>query len=168
MPRPVRMLLECSAFAAFAVLLGYFSTSPAYQYFDPHRAELKLSFRHTSEHAEECRRLSPEEIAALAPNMRRPMQCSRARVPILVELRLDDERLYRAEVEPSGIAADGACSVYERFAIAPGQHHLQVRMRDTRADEGFNHVFDRDIEVAPLEIVVVDFREELDDFLILE
>src|SRR3990167_4997663 len=85
MPELRYIVGQVIAFTLFAIGLGYFSNSPTYTHHDPEMALIKLSFSHASQHKEECRRLSPEEIAALAPNMRRPMDCPRERVPVLVE-----------------------------------------------------------------------------------
>jgi len=162
-----RIFCEILLYAAFAAVIGFLSTSPAFQYFDPASAQLKLSFRHATERKDECRRLTPEEIAALPPNMRRPMQCGRKRVPMFVELHVDGDLVYRAEIQPTGLAADGATNVNETFPIAPGEHVLEVRMRDTREGDAFNHIFVREIVVSPMQVLVVDFREQLNDFVLL-
>jgi hypothetical protein len=69
-------------------------------------------------------RLTPEEIAKLAPNMRRPEKCERERLPLTVELEIDGEIVKRIEAPPSGLWNDGPASVYQRFEIAPGTHTI--------------------------------------------
>lgn len=145
-------------YAAFMAGLGFLATLPAYTYVDPGAAVITLSFGHAGEKVSECRRLTPEEIAALAPNMRRPTDCPRERVSLLVELELDDATLYRASLAPSGLARDGASSVYRRFVVAPGRHRLSARLRDSRREEGFDYELAEDIELAPGQHMVVDFR----------
>lgn len=162
-----RLLGQAVLYAAFVAVIGYFATSPAYTYMDPQAAVITLSFSHAGEREHECRRLSPEEIAALAPNMRRPMDCPRGRVSVLVELGLDGETLYRASLRPSGFAGDGASSVFERFEVAAGRHHLEVRLRDSRREEGFDYKLERDIELVPGQSLVVDFRPGTGGFRLL-
>jgi hypothetical protein len=162
-----QLLGQAAMYAAFMAMLGYFASFPAYTYVDPGAAVITLSFGHAGEKVSECRRLTPEEIAALAPNMRRPMDCPRGRVSLLVELELDDATLYRAALAPSGLSGDGASSVYERFVVAPGRHRLSARLRDSRRDEGFDYEHAQDIELAPGQHMVVDFRSGTGGFKFL-
>jgi hypothetical protein len=134
---------------------------------DPGAAVITLSFGHAGARVSECRRLTTEEIAALAPNMRRPMDCPRGRVSLLVEFELDGEVLYHASLVPSGIASDGASSVYERFVVAPGRHRVRVRLRDSRREEGFDYEMEEDIDLVPGQHLIVDFRAGTGGFRIL-
>ncbi len=154
-------------YAVFMAVIGYFATSPAYTYVDPGAAVITLSFGHAGERKSECRRLTPEELAALAPNMRRPTDCPRARVSLLVELELDDEILYRAWLPPSGLAGDGASAAYERFVVAPGRHRVTARLRDSRRQEGFDYVLEEDVELAAGQHLVIDFRASTGGFRLL-
>jgi hypothetical protein len=167
MARLPRLAAQCVVYLLLAAGLGYFSAAPAYRPFPDDTAELRLSFSRAAEHTAECRRLSPEEIAALPPNMRRPMDCPRSRVPVRVQLLLDGELLYEASVPPSGLADDGNSVVYEKFTVAPGRHTLRVRMNDTRAAEGFPHSQEHNFEIAPGEILVVDFDKIENSFVFL-
>ena len=128
---------------------------------------VKLSFSHAGALREPCRTLSPEELEALAPNMRIAVDCPRERVPVLVDLEIDGERVYRAALDPSGLAGDGPSSVYERFEIPAGQHRIRVRMRDTPRESGFDHETSRDVLLAEGQSFVIDFRAELGGFRFL-
>ena len=163
----VQVLGQFVVYAAFMAMLGYFATMPAYTYVDPGSAVITLSFGHAGARVSECRRLTSEEIAALAPNMRRPMDCPRGRVSLLVEFELDGETLYRASLAPSGIAGDGASSVHERFVVAPGRYRVTVRLRDSRREEGFDYEMEEDIKLVPGQHLVVDFRAGTGGFRIL-
>lgn len=165
--RPVQILGQVAFYAAFAAIIGYFSTEPAYTHVDPGAAVITLSFGHAGETRTVCRRLTPEEIAALPPNMRRPMDCPRGRVSLLVELELDGERLYRAWRPPSGLAGDGASTVYERFVVAPGRHRLTARLRDSRRESGFDYESEEVVELAAGEHLVIDFRADMGGFKFL-
>ena len=74
---------QMAAYAAFIALLGYFATAPAYRPVDPEAAMIKLSFIHVGQRKVECRKMSPEEIALLPPNMRLTLDCPRERLPVL-------------------------------------------------------------------------------------
>jgi hypothetical protein len=83
-----RYVGQAVAYAAFLALLGFFATAPAYSPIDPNAAMIKLSFIHVGQRKVECRKMSPEEIARLPPNMRLTLDCPRERLPVLVVLEL--------------------------------------------------------------------------------
>jgi hypothetical protein len=152
------------AYALFAVALGYFSNSPSYTYHDAEMALIMVSFSHSSQRKEECRRYTQEELSALAPNMRRPMDCKRERVPVYVEVLLDGKSLLSKSYNPTGLSKDGSASIYERISVKPGQHQLIAKLRDSRREEGFDYVSDTSINIKPKELFVIDFRKELGGF----
>ncbi|MDX1381925.1 MAG: hypothetical protein R3233_12430, partial [Xanthomonadales bacterium] len=61
MPKPLAYLGQAALYAAIAALLGYFSTSPAYERFPADKAQLVLSFTHVGQRATPCRKLSRAE-----------------------------------------------------------------------------------------------------------
>lgn len=169
--RPLRMtrigryLGQVAVYVLFAAVIGYFSNSPAYTHLPADRALIKLSFSHGGAPISECRRLSAEEIAALPPNMRRPLDCPRQRVPVFVELAIDGNVLYAASLPPAGLSGDGQSRVYARFVVTPGPHRVRVRLRDTARTEGFDHVAVRDLELRPLQNLAIDFRAARGGFI---
>lgn len=167
MIRVLRYFGQALAYALFAAVVGFFATRPAYTHLDPDKAMIKLSFNHAGEHVEECRRLSQEELEELAPNMRRPTQCARARVPLLVELMLDGTLIYSESLPPSGVTGDGASTAYRKFPVPVGRHQLVVRMRDSRRESGFDYEQSADITLARQQNFVIDFRPDLGGFLFL-
>ncbi len=167
MNRMLRYSGQAVAYALFALVVAYFSTRPAYTHLDPDKAMIKLSFSHAGAHAEECRRLSQEELNALAPNMRRPTQCVRARVPLVVELMLDGTLIYSETLPPSGITGDGASTAYRKFPVTTGRHRLVVRLRDSRRESGFDYEQSAEITLARQQNFVIDFRPGLGGFLFL-
>ena len=58
-------------------LVGYFSFAPAHRQLEENQAVIALAFGHAGERIEECRTLSPEELAELPANMRAPTDCPR-------------------------------------------------------------------------------------------
>jgi hypothetical protein len=163
----VQFVGQAIAYAAFAVAIGYFATRPAYTHLDPDKALIKLSFSHAGQRKGDCRRLTPEELAELAPNMRRPLDCPRERLPLRVELLLDGATVFQGELPPSGLAGDGASTVYRKFPVAPGQHRLTARLRDTARTEGFDYESEQDIVLEPRQVFVVDFKAALGGFIFL-
>ena len=81
---------------------------------------MMLTFVHGADRKGECRRLSPEEIAKLPPNMRRVQDCPRVRRPLYVELDIDGRKIYSGNLPPTGIAGEGPSRVYQRFVMPAG------------------------------------------------
>lgn len=167
MTRPLAILGQALAYLLFAAVLGVFSAAPSYTYLEPDRALIKLSFSHAAQRKGECRRLTPEEIAALPPNMRRTQDCPRERLPVLVELVLDGRVVARELLPPAGLHGDGASAVYRRFPVTTGRHRLVARLRDSDRTEGFDYESAAEIELAPGQNFVVDFRSETGGFIFM-
>ena len=161
----MRYLGQAAILLLFMAFIGAFADSPVYVYQPPDRALIKLSFAHGAERKGGCRRLSPEEIAKLPPNMRRPTECPRERLPVYTELVLDGQVVFRANLPPTGLAGDGPSRVYERFPAAPGAHRIAVRMRDTARGEGFDYERIAEITLKAEQNFVIDFRPEAGGFV---
>lgn len=159
-----RILFQVIAYAAFAAVTGYLSASPAYDYADAGNATIKLSLSHAAERVKPCVRLTPEQIAALAPNMRRPEQCERERLPVTVELDVDGETVTRIVAPPSGLWNDGPASIYQRFEVAPGSHRVVARLRDSQRTDGWDYVHAEDVTLLPGRYFTITFRAESGGF----
>ena len=152
-----RYVGQAMLYGAFALAIGYFSTAPAYTHLAPGQALLKLSFSHGAQRVGECRDRSDAELAKLPPNMRIRQDCPRARAPVIVELEMDGVPLYRESLRPSGLSRDGSASVYRRFVVPAGTHHLAARLADNAGGE-FNYRGEKTLTLAPAQIVVVEFH----------
>jgi hypothetical protein len=133
---------------------------PTYGQIPKNTGVVMLTFVHGADRKGECRRLTPEEIAKLPPNMRRVQDCPRGRRAIYVELDVD-----HASLPPTGIAGDGPSRVYQRFVLPAGKHDLAVRMRDTARTEGFDRERRDSVELSPDQMLVIDYRPESGSFV---
>jgi len=165
MPSVPQYVGQFIAYTLFAMVIGYFATQPAYTHLGPDDALIKLSFSHAGAHIRECRKLTQQELEQLPPNMRRPTDCPRERLPLQIELQLDGKIIYRDALPPSGLASDGAATAYQKFPVPAGTHHLVARLRDSRRDDGFDYEKAIDVSLAPQQNFVIDFRPELGGFL---
>jgi len=162
-----QVILQVTVFALFGAFVGVFANYPEYRHHDPQMALIKLNFSHAGETKEECRRLTQEELERLAPNMRRPLDCPRERVPLLVEIRLDDAIIFNESLPPSGLARDGTSTVSRRFTVSPGRHVLQALLRDSRGNTGFDYERTAEIDLRPGQNFVIDFNGEAGGFIFL-
>lgn len=155
--RLLRYLGQAMAYTLFAVGVGYFAAAPAYQHLPADTGVIKLSFSHAAERLGACRERDAQELAALPPNMRQRLDCPRERAPVAVEVALDGQLLYRDLLQPSGFKRDGAANAYRRFRVATGAHRLALRLNDRARATGYNYIAERDIQLAPAQVLVVDF-----------
>ncbi len=155
--RLLRYLGQAVAYAVFAAGVGYFAAAPAYRHLPADTGVVKLSFSHAAERLGACRERGAQELAALPPNMRQRLDCPRERAPVAIEVALDGQLLYRDLLQPSGFKRDGAANVYRRFSVATGAHRLTLRLNDRAGATGYNFVAERDIQLAPAQVLVVDF-----------
>ena len=160
----LRLVLQVLAYTAMAVLLGYFATEPPYRYGDAEQASVKLSLSHAADRVVPCVQLTQEEIAELAANMRRTEACERERLPVIVELDIDGETVVSITAMPSGLWNDGPASVYERFEVAPGEHVIAARLRDTARTEGWDYTSTETVELDPGRYFTITFRPETGGF----
>ena len=156
MKTALRYGAQALLYAAFVAVIGYLSTSPAYQHLAPGEALLKLSLTHAGARKEACRQRSAEELAKLAPNMRAQSVCPRERVPVTVEVTLDDAPLFRVVAPPSGFSKDGASTIYRRVPVAAGRHRIGARLADNPAGE-FTFAHAATVDLAPGRVIVIDF-----------
>lgn len=156
LPAPLRYVLQALAYGAFAAVLGYFSTSPSYRLRGDSEAVIKLSFSHSAQLVQACRERTESELATLAPNMRTKLDCPRERAVVTVELDMDGKPLYRIETQPTGLHKDGAATVYRKLAIPAGHHRFHMRLADG-PDGVFKFVRDLEIDLAPGQVLIVDF-----------
>ena len=164
MSSALRILLQALAYAAFAAVIGYLSAAPAYDYADAGQATIKLSLSHAANRVKPCVRLTPEQIADLAPNMRHAEDCERQRLPLTVELEVDGELLAHIEAPPSGLWNDGPASVYERFDVEPGAHTLTARLRDSARTDGWDYTHTENVSLPASRYLTVTFHAETGGF----
>ena len=151
---------QVGLYAAFAAVIAVFSGWPTYRHLPDDHALIRLSMIHHAQRVHECEAISAEELAALPPNMRAPMRCPRERAPVTVEIDIDGVLAHRETVLPSGLSGDGPASLYRRLAVPAGVHHLSVRLRDSVRTDGFDFERSGVVDLAPAQILVVDFDAE--------
>jgi len=161
-----RVLGQIVVYAFAGIALAYCSVAPRHRTLGPDQAVISLSFSHAGRLKQPCKPLSPDEMARLPPNMRRPRNCPRERWPIEVELFVNAERVYAGTHSPAGLWDDGPSTVYERFRVPAGPKTLTVQLRDSGRQEGFDFMRTAAIELEPNQNLVIDFRAEAGGFSI--
>lgn len=166
MARLRQVVGQIAVYSIFIAMIGYFSASPSYVRLAPDQAVIKLSFSHAGQPIGACRERSDEELEKLAPNMRERFVCPRERYAVSVELMLDGKLMYRNTLQPSGMNRDSASSAYERFTVKAGRHLLKVQLGDRSPDKGYTSTLEQVVELSPAQVVVIDFDEEVNNFVL--
>lgn len=165
MRKPLHLVVQVIAYAVFAGAVAYFSQAPAYHYRSPDLAAVKVSISHATQHVEPCITLTPEEIAALAPNMRNTLSCARARQPLQMEVDVDGETVLQIDEPPSGLWSDGPAVVYQSFELPAGTHRIAVRLRDSGGTEDWDYSDAVVAELLPGRYFTIKFRPETGGFV---
>ena len=166
--KPIKLFGQLLFYVVFAGAVGYFSAAPAYRHFDSGQALIKMTMTHGGEYKGGCRKRTAQELQDIAPNMRRQFDCPRDRVPVVVELDVDGEPVYQASLPPSGLHGDGPASMYEALVVPAGSHRIDVRMRDTERDSGFDYESSASFTFRPRQLLVIQFRQESGGFTFTE
>lgn len=146
--------------ALFALVIGYFSIKPDYRHMPPDQALLRLSISHAGQLIGDCHQRTEAELQKLAPNMRAQQDCPRERSPVTIEVDVDGASMYREVIEPSGLSRDGASTAYRRLPVTPGTHRIEVRLKDSARQAGFNYTRNETVDLKPRQVVVIDFNRQ--------
>ncbi len=146
------------------VFIGYFSSQPTYQQFPDGMAQIKMSFAHGGARKIDCRKLTSTEIAKLPANERRPNNCTRERIAVLVQLSLDGELLYDDLLQATGLSQDGPSRTYRKLIVPAGPHTITARLRDTKRTTGFDYEATHEVVLKPFQNLAVDFKADTGGF----
>jgi len=129
-----------------AFLILFLSIKPSYPFYSKDQSLLKFTFKRSGKQVG-CRELAEEEVETKLKHMRKTrssfsrlrMECDRRRLPMYVEVYLDNKNIFSKTYYPTGIRKDGSTFAYEEIPITPGIHDIKVKMRDISIEETFKH-----------------------------
>lgn len=168
MSKLVKYSGQIAVYGIIALIFGVFSDRPIYRHLDPGLAEVKVSFAHAAERKGGCKTWTRKEMAKLDPRERGPNKCPRERVPLYLEIRVDEVILFAESLQPSGLHADGPAIVYQRIEVKPGTYQLDLRLRDSAREEGFDYRRNVRVSLAKGDNLAVDFRTESGGFILFD
>lgn len=90
-------------------------------------AVVRLAWRARGERVNECRRLTPAELAKLPAHMRRQEVCEGRLLPYRLAVAMDGAPVVDRLVHGAGAREDRPLYVFEELAVRPGLHHVSVR-----------------------------------------
>jgi len=162
---PWKVPVTALAYVAFAVIVGWLSVWPRFQLIDQGQAMVSLSFSHAGQRIRECRKLTQEELNKLPPNMRKPDDCPRERLPIRVLFSSDGETLFEAIKAPTGLWKDGSSNVYKRLEVEGGSQRLFIGMNESGQSPEFDFSLEQEVDLEPGKHLVVEFDHSQQSFV---
>ena len=159
MTNATRYLGQALLYTLFFVPLVFITQQPTHRHLDEDMAVLKVAVRHAGKVIGACAPINATDQSNRPVNMQLAEICPRERSPLQLELVLDGNTLYRASVAASGLHNDGVASMYRRFNVPAGSHHLQLRMNDDVEVDGYTWQLEQDIQLQPAQVMVASFKE---------
>jgi coenzyme F420-reducing hydrogenase delta subunit/Pyruvate/2-oxoacid:ferredoxin oxidoreductase delta subunit len=143
-PRALAAVAATVLLAAIAGLLGLVSD---FAYTPPGMdgSEFVVSLKHPGLASENCRDLTPEELASTPIHMRKERVCERTRPSVRVRVVIDGATALETSVAPSGIWKDGNSVSVERIPVAPGAHRVSVAIGESTDPEEWSFDEERTI-----------------------
>jgi hypothetical protein len=163
-PRALRHALAAAAYTVFFALVAWLSVWPRFHLIDAGHAMVSLSFSHAGQRVRECRTLTQAELDKLPPNMRKPQDCPRERLPIRVLFAVNDVTLFEGTLAPTGLWSDGSANLYRRLEVPAGTQELFIGMNERGEADGFDYSLAQVVDLAPGQHVVVEFDGERRSF----
>jgi hypothetical protein len=153
------------SFALFAAVVGVLSVWPRFHVIDEGMAMVSLSFSHAGLRVRECRHLTQEELNELPPNMRKPDDCPRERLPLRVVFKTGEDILYEAVRRPTGLWKDGSANVYQRLPVESGTRRLFIGMNESGLPGTFDYSLEKEVNLKEGDHLVVEFDETQKTFV---
>jgi hypothetical protein len=160
-----RLALQAIFIAAVAAFVGYFAARPVYHQVPKGEAQIKLALQHAGARVADCHTRTAEELAKLPTAERRPNDCSRERVPVVIALSIDGRPIYEDVLQPTGLSRDGVSRTYRKFLVPAGRHVIEAKLRDSKRSSGFDYEKRVEAELEPWQNLAIDFNAEKGGFL---
>lgn len=139
-------------------------------------AVVRLGWRARGERVNECRRLTPEELAKLPAHMRQTEVCEGRLLPYRLTVSIDSAPVVDRLVHGAGAREDRPLYVFEDLPVTPGPHRLSVRFTlvgtATRAASAVGPAtpprlaLDTTVELGFRRIVLVTYDEEREQLVV--
>jgi ferredoxin len=143
-----------------ALLLGGLALGSGWpQGADPDHALLRLGWRLVGQVKEQCRDLTPEELARRPVHMRKPRECVSEVLSYDLRAVVDGKIVTEKIVRSPGLRADRPLSVEEDLKIAPGAHDVSVTfMPHDTGTAGKALSFDRRMHFSRRRVVLITYE----------
>jgi hypothetical protein len=132
------LLLACAGILGAVSDLGY--RAPGID-----GSEFVVSLKHPGLASENCRELTPEELAATPVHMRKERICERTRPPVRLRVAIDGATALETSIAPSGIWKDGNSVSVERIPVEPGTHRVNVAIGESADPDEWSYAAEQSV-----------------------
>ncbi len=163
----LRRMIAFSAIPAF--LIVFFSMKPIYPFYSKGDSLIKLAIKYPSRYKADCRELTEKETEAKLRHMRKTnspfsdmrMDCQGERLPINVDVYVDNKNVLSRTYFPTGLKNDGPIFIYEEIPVTTGTHGFKVRIGDSKEGNPLNYVFEKEMGLKSGEVSVINLSGKL-------
>lgn len=171
-------VLPAALLLSLPLFLIYFLSDAPYTFHKQRETQLKLSFKYSGKQQQDCNqwefikgealkyRETLKETARVPMKGRKLEACNRERFPVSVKLYVNSTKILDRVYNPTGFKKDGPSYAYEKIKMEPGNHQIEIKMRDSRRTDGFDYVFKERIDFKPGRVVIIDFDRDKRAFFI--
>lgn len=175
-PVTAMVFFAVSFLMLFALLILFLSERPTYSLYDKDISLIKFTIKYPSKHASEGKELTKKDTETKLKHMRKTnspfsqirMEYERKRLPVYVEVDLDNKNVLSRTYYPTGLKKDGPTFAYEEIPVTPGSHEIKIRMRDSKEGSPFDYTFEKKIDLVERKVTVFDFDREDKTFYVME
>ncbi|MEX2498081.1 MAG: hypothetical protein WD397_04300 [Wenzhouxiangellaceae bacterium] len=157
MNKPAQIGIQLLTWSLLGAMILAFSDGPSFNPLPVEHGRLTLAIAHLSERVEPCRQLSEAERMELPPTRRVTEVCERARVPVRVELAVNNRTLLARAFEPSGFHEDGRIYRVERWPLPAGHYRAELTLTGRSGETSGHEVFE--FLLSPGTNAVVDIED---------
>lgn len=152
------------------LFISFLSIRPTYPFYSKDKALIKFTFKHSGKQLE-CRELTENDTKEKLKHMRKTnspfarirMECDRRRLPIYVELYLDNKNVLSKTYYPTGLSGDSPTFAYEEIPVSAGRHDFKVQIRDTKDVSIFDYIMEMKIDTKPGRVSLIDLSRIFKD-----
>ncbi|MEK7845363.1 MAG: hypothetical protein AAB257_00160, partial [Nitrospinota bacterium] len=152
------------------LFISFLSIRPTYPFYSKDKALIKFTFKHSGKQLE-CRELTENDTKEKLKHMRKTnspfarirMECNRRRLPIYVELYLDNKNVLSKTYYPTGLSGDSPTFAYEEIPVTSGRHEIKLKIRDSKEIGSFNYIEEMKIETKPGRVSLIDLSRIFED-----
>lgn len=89
------------------------------------------------------------------------MDCQGERLPINVDVYVDNKNVLSRTYFPTGLKNDGPIFIYEEIPVTTGTHGFKVKIGDSKEGNPLNYVFEKEVGLKSGEVSVINLSGKL-------
>lgn len=159
-PSRLRRLAVASVFVLGVTALTVFLSDGPYRGVKREHAQLVVSIKHAGLTAVSDSTVDQVDDSNVLPHMRRPRSSERVRVPVRLQVTIDDSVHIEQVFTPGGLFNDGLSIGISDTNVDSGRHRVKVLIDNTGTTGAWSHEWTDVLNFIPLQRKVLVFDED--------